>query len=183
MAGRPTPADAYDAATRTYLSGRRLDMRELATEIDVSRNTLYRWTGGREQLLQDVIWSLSEAAIDEIWASTSRRRGTSRLVEALRRYLVTIVESRALQELLRNETYVALRLLTSHGPFQDRLVAKVKHLVDEEAARGTFTPRADTGLLAYAAVRTLEGFVYNDTVVRSEPEVDRAVKVIRLLLE
>ena len=183
MARRPTPADAYDAATRTYLAGRRLDMRELAAEIEVSRNTLYRWTGGREQLLQDVIWALSDAAIDRIWADTSRRRGTSRLVEALRRYLVTIVESHALQEFLRNETYVALRLLTSHGPFQDRLVAKVRQLVDEEAARGTFTPRADTGLLAYAAVRTMEGFVYNDTVVRSEPEVDQAVKVIRLLLE
>lgn len=183
MARRPSPADAYDAATRTYLAGRRLDMRELAAEIEVSRNTLYRWTGGREQLLQDVIWSLSDATIDRIWADTSRRRGTSRLVEALRRYLVTIVESRALQEFLRNETYVALRLLTSHGPFQDSLVGKVRQLVDEEAARGTFTPRADTGLLAYAAVRTMEGFVYNDTVVRSEPEVDQAVKVIRLLLE
>lgn len=183
MARRPTPADAYDAATRTYLAGRRLDMRELAAEIEVSRNTLYRWTGGREQLLQDVIWALSDAAIDRIWVDTSRRRGTSRLVEALRRYLVTIVESSALQEFLRNETYVALRLLTSHGPFQDRLVAKVRQLVDEEATRGTFTPRADTGLLAYAAVRTMEGFVYNDTVVRSEPEVDQAVKVIRLLLE
>jgi AcrR family transcriptional regulator len=183
VAARPTPEAAYDAATRTYLAGRRLDMRELAAEIGVARNTLYRWTGGRERLLQDVIWSLSEAAIDEIWAATRRRRGTSRLVEALRRYLVTIVESDALQSFLRNETYVALRLLTSHGPFQDRLVAKVKELVDEEAARGTFTPRADTELLAYAAVRTLEGFVYNDTVVRSEPEVDRALQVIRLLME
>jgi AcrR family transcriptional regulator len=178
-----TARDAYVAATRTYLAGRRLDMRELAAELGVSRNTLYRWTGVRERLLQDVIWSLSESAIDEIWAATSRRRGTSRLVEALRRYLVTIVESRALQEFLRNETYVALRLLTSQGAFQDRLVAKVRELVDEEVARGTFTPRADTGLLAYAAVRTMEGFVYNDTVVRSEPEVDRAIAVIRLLLE
>lgn len=183
MAGRPTPEAAYDAATRTYLAGRRLDMRELAAELDVSRNTLYRWTGGREQLLQDVIWSLSEATITDIWAATSRRRGTSRLVEALRRYLVTIVDSHALQAFLRNETYVALRLLTSQGPFQDRLVAKVKALVDEEVARGSFVPRADTGLLAYAAVRTMEGFVYNDTVVRSEPEVDRAIRVIRLLLE
>ena len=183
MAVRPTPATAYDAATRAYVAGRRLDMRELAAEIGVARNTLYRWTGGRERLLQDVIWSLSEAAIDEIWAATRRRRGTNRLVEALRRYLVTIVESEALQAFLRNETYVALRLLTSQGPFQDRLVAKVKELVDEEAARGTFTPRADTGLLAYAAVRTLEGFVYNDTAVRSEPEVDRALQVIRLLME
>jgi len=183
MAGRPSPAAAYDAATRAYLAGRRLDMRELATEVGVARNTLYRWTGGREQLLQDVIWSLSEAAIDEIWAATSRRRGTSRLLEALRRYLVTIVESHALQAFLRNETYVALRLLTSHGPFQDRLVAKVRQLIEEEAARGTFVPRADTALLAYATVRTMEGFVYNDTVVRAEPEVDSALKVIRLLLE
>lgn len=183
MAARPSPEAAYDVATRTYLAGRRLDMRELAAEIGVARNTLYRWTGGREQLLQDVIWALSDAAISEIWAATSRRRGTSRLVEALRRYLVTIVDSHALQAFLRNETYVALRLLTSQGPFQDRLVARVKELVDEEASRGTFTPRADTGLLAYAAVRTMEGFVYNDTVVRSEPEVDRAVKVIRLLLQ
>jgi AcrR family transcriptional regulator len=178
-----TPRDAYDAATRAYLAGRRLDMRELAHELGVSRNTLYRWTGGRERLLQDVIWSLSESVIDDIWSSTARRRGTSRLVEALRRYLVTIVDSHALQAFLRNETYVALRLLTAQGSFQDRLVAKVRTLVDEEVARGTFTPRADTGLLAYAAVRTMEGFVYNDTVVRSEPEVDRAVQVIRLLLE
>ncbi|HET6167911.1 MAG TPA: QsdR family transcriptional regulator [Marmoricola sp.] len=177
-----TRQDAYDAATRTYLAGKRLDMRELATELGVSRNTLYRWTGDRERLLQDVIWTLSEAAITEIWAQTARRRGASRLVEALRRYLVTIVESQALQAFLRNETYVALRLLTSQGPFQDRLVAEVTRLLDEEVARGTFSPRADTGLLAYATVRTMEGFVYNDTVVRSEPEVERAVQVIRLLL-
>jgi AcrR family transcriptional regulator len=178
-----TRDDAYAAATRAYLAGRRLDMRELATELGVSRNTLYRWTGDRERLLQDVIWSLSEATIDDIWAATARRRGVSRLVEALRRYLVAIVESHALQAFLRNETYVALRLLTSHGAFQDRLVEKVRDLVDEEAARGTFAPRADTGLLAYATVRTMEGFVYNDTVVRTEPGVDRAVQVIRLLLE
>lgn len=177
-----TPADAQAAATAAYLAGRRLDMRELAAELGVSRNTLYRWTGDRERLLQDVIWSLSEAAIDEIWAATARRRGVSRLVESLRRYLVTIVESHALQAFLRNETYVALRLLTSQGAFQDRLVAKVQALVEEEAARGAFTPRADTGLLAYATVRTMEGFVYNDTVVRTEPEVERAVQVIRLLL-
>ena len=183
MAGRPTPEAAYAAATRAYLAGRRLDMQELAGELGVARNTLYRWTGGRERLLQDVIWSLSEAAIAEIWAATARRRGTSRLVEALRRYLVAIVDSHALQAFLRNETYVALRLLTSQGAFQDRLVAQVKRLLDEEASRGTFTPRADTGLLAYAVVRTIEGFVYNDTVVRSDPEVDRAVRVIRLLLE
>jgi AcrR family transcriptional regulator len=182
MAERATREAAHAAATRVYLAGRRLDMRELAAELGVSRNTLYRWTGGRELLLQDVIWSLSATAIEEIWAATSRRRGVSRLIEALRRYLVTIVESQALQSFLRNETYVALRLLTAQGPFQDRLVAEVKRLLDEEVARGAFVPRAATDDLAYATVRLIEGFVYNDTIVRSEPEVDRAIGVIRLLL-
>src|SRR5690349_14579258 len=119
-----TRQDALVLATRTYLAGERLDMRELAGSLSISRNTLYRWTGGREQLLQDVIWALSEKAIADIWASTSRRRGASRLREALRLYLQTIVESEPLHAFLRNETHAALRLLTARGPFQDRLVAE-----------------------------------------------------------
>lgn len=176
------PQDAYAAATRTYLAGERLDMRELAGELAISRTTLYRWTGGRERLLQDVIWALSERAIADIWTTTSRRRGARRLREALRRYVETIVASEALHAFLRNETSVALRLLTSRGPFQDRLVGEVRRLLDDEAARGTWTPRADTGLLAYAVVRLIEGFVYNDAIVEREPAVDEALAVIDLLL-
>jgi AcrR family transcriptional regulator len=158
-------------------------MRELAAGLGISRNTLYRWTGGRDRLLQDVIWSLSERAIADIWAATSRRRGTSRLLEALRRYVETITDSAALHAFLRNETHAALRLLTSRGPFQDRLVAEVRRLVEDEVARGTYTPRGDIGLLSYAIVRLIEGFVYNDAIVESEPAVDDALRVIRLLLE
>lgn len=178
-----TPADVHAAATRVYLAGERLDMRELAGELGISRNTLYRWTGGRDRLLQDVIWALSERAIIDIWAATSRRRGTSRLLEALRRYVETIIASEALHAFLRNETHAALRLLTARGPFQDRLVAEVRRLVEEEIARGTYTPRGDVGLLSYAVVRLIEGFVYNDTIVEREPAVDDALRVIRLLLE
>ncbi|MBO9522178.1 MAG: TetR/AcrR family transcriptional regulator [Nocardioidaceae bacterium] len=178
-----TPEDAHAAATRVYLAGERLDMRELAGELGISRNTLYRWTGGRDRLLQDVIWALSERAITDIWAGTSRRRGTSRLLEALRRYVETITASDALHAFLRNETHAALRLLTTRGPFQDRLVAEVRRLVEAEVERGTYTPRGDVGLLAYAVVRLIEGFVYNDTIVEREPAVDDALRVIRLLLE
>lgn len=177
------PEDAYAAATRVYLAGERLDMRELAGELGVSRNTLYRWTGGRELLLADVIWALSARTIADIWAATSRRRGTSRLLEALRRYVETITASAALNAFLRNETHAALRLLTTRGPFQDRLVAEVRRLVEEEVARGHYTPRGDVGLLSYAVVRLIEGFVYNDTIVEREVSVDDAVGVIRLLLE
>ncbi|MGO4257165.1 QsdR family transcriptional regulator [Marmoricola sp. RAF53] len=177
-----SPEDAYAAATRSYLAGRRVDMRELAGEIGVSRNTLYRWTGGRDRLLQDVIWALSERALDDIWAATARRRGASRLREALRRYLEIVIASEPLHAFLRNETSVALRLLTARGPFQDRLVARTVAQLDEEAARGTWTPRADTALLGYAVVRLIEGFVYNDAIIQSRPAVDDAVAVIDLLL-
>lgn len=183
-----TPADAYAAATRAYLAGERIDMRQLAGELGVSRNTLYRWTKSRERLIQDVVWELSRAAIAEIWAATARRRGPSRLVEALRRYVVTIADSHALQSFVRNETYAALRLLTARGPFQDRLVAEVQRLVEEEAARGTWAPRADTAVLAYGIVRLIEGFVYNTVaaddqgLLQDDPAIDDALAVIRLLL-
>ncbi|MCW2752661.1 MAG: TetR family transcriptional regulator [Marmoricola sp.] len=178
-----SPPDAYAAATRTYLSGQRVDMRELARELDISRNTLYRWTGGRERLLQDVIWALSQLVIDDVWARTAALSGADRVVEALRLYVETVTGSAALQEFLRNETYAALRLLTSRGPFQDKLVAEVKRLADEEAARGTYVPRGDTGLLAYAVVRLIEGFVYNDAIVQRETAIDEALEVIRLLMD
>ncbi|HET6154460.1 MAG TPA: QsdR family transcriptional regulator [Marmoricola sp.] len=184
-----TPADAYAAATRAYLAGQRLDMRQLAGEVGVSRNTLYRWTGGREQLIGDVAWRLSEAAIRDIWASTARRRGSSRLLAALRGYVVVTVGSHALQSFVRNETYAALRLLTSRGPFQDRLVAEVQRLIDEEAARGSWAPRSETALLAYGVVRLIEGFVYNTAsgeqagLLQDDPAIDDALAVIRLLLD
>lgn len=177
-----TPADAYAAATRAYLAGRRVDMRELATELGVARTTLYRWTGGREQLLAEVVWSLSETLVDDVWARTAHRRGVERLVEALRLYLTAIVESRALHAFLQNETYAALRLLTSRGPFQDRLVAAVKRLALEEQDRGTLTLPADPDLLAYGIVRLLEGFVYNDAIVAREPAIDEAMAMVRLVL-
>ena len=180
MTGRE---DALAAATRTYLAGERLDMCDLARELAISRNTLYRWTGGRERLLQDVVWELSAKAIQEIWTSTSRRRGASRLREALRLYLETVVASEPLHAFLRNETHAALRLLTARGPFQDRLVAEVRRLMEAEADRGTWTPRGDVGTLAYAVVRLIEGFVYNDAIVQRDTAVDEALVVIDLLLE
>lgn len=178
-----TPADAYALATRAYLAGERIDMRQLAVELGISRNTLYRWTQSRERLIQDVAWELSRATIEEVWRSTSRRRGSSRLLEALRLYVEAILGSHALRSFVRNETYTALRLLTSRGPFQDRLVAEVQRLIDEEAARGHWTPPSrDTGVLAYGIVRLIEGFVYDDALVQDSAAAGDALAVIGLLL-
>jgi AcrR family transcriptional regulator len=180
---RATPAAAFEAARHVYLSGKRLDMRELAGELGVARTTLYRWTGGRDQLLMDVIWSLSEDLIADVWSKTSDRRGTERLLETFRQYTKVVVRSRALRAFLLNETRAALRLLTTRGSFQDRLVDIVQRIIEEEQTRGAFNPRVEPPVLAYAIVRVIEGFVYNDSIAALEPQVDTAIDIVRLILE
>src|SRR4051812_16179207 len=59
-APRATPAEAFRLARRSFLKGERLDMSQLAQQLSISRPTLYRWTGDRDSLLIDVVWSLTE---------------------------------------------------------------------------------------------------------------------------
>ena len=50
------PAPVFAAAADAHASGQRLDMKSLAQQLGVSRATLYRQAGNREQLLAQVIW-------------------------------------------------------------------------------------------------------------------------------
>ena len=55
------PLDALREGRRRFLAGQRVDMSELATALGISRATLYRWVGDREQLLGEILWSFAEA--------------------------------------------------------------------------------------------------------------------------
>lgn len=179
---RATPAAAFLLARDAYLAGRRIDMRAIATELGVARTTLYRWTGDRDRLIVDVIWALTDGLIDDLWARTRRRRGRSRLLETIRLYTDVITRSAALRAFLHNETEAALRLLTTRGSLQDRLVARMAELIEEEAGRSGYVPRADPQTLAYGVARVIEGFVYNDAISAVDPQVDAAMEVVGLLL-
>ncbi|MEU6559304.1 QsdR family transcriptional regulator [Nocardia nova] len=181
-ATRATPAGAFDLAMQTYLRGERLDMRELATQLDVGRTTIYRWTGDRERLLADLIWYQSQRALDAIWAATTELRGSTRLLTTARAYLEQISADAPFLAFVRNETRTALRLLTTRGPYQNRLVSKVGELLDEEADRTGLPLRADTGLLAYSAVRIIEGFAYNDAIAQIDLRIDDALDILALVL-
>src|SRR5213080_4859145 len=110
---RPTPAAAFHAARRMYLKGRRVDMRALAAELEISRPTLYRWTGQREQLLSDVLWSLSDEIFQRARQEHPRHEGAKRLLAIYRKHVGALVEAQPLHVFLRQETQVALRVLTS----------------------------------------------------------------------
>jgi AcrR family transcriptional regulator len=178
-----SPAGAFVAARRRYLAGERIDMRALAGELGVSRPTLYRWTGPREQLLADILFALSDAAFEAAIRDTSRLTGAPRLLAVFRRHVAAIVSSPPLQTFLRQETQVALRILTGrHASVNPRTVRRVAGLYRAEAQAGHFAPHADIDTLAFAVVCLAESFIYNDASAALEPEVDRAAAVVALLL-
>jgi AcrR family transcriptional regulator len=178
-----TPTTAFRAARRRYLAGERIDMRALAGELGVSRATLYRWTGPREQLISDVVFSLSDDVFEQAKRKTAHLSGAERLLGVFRLHVGALVSAPALQAFLRTETHAALRILTARdGSVQRRTVARLAELYRQEQAAGTFHPRADPDVLAYAVVRVTEGFIYNDAIAAVEPAVDEAATIVALLL-
>jgi AcrR family transcriptional regulator len=178
-----TPATAFAAARRRYLACERIDMRALASELGVSRATLYRWTGDREHLISDVIFSLSDEIFQRAKRETARLTGSARLLAVWRFHVETLVAAAPLHAFLRQETHTALRVLTSRASsVQQRTVAAVADLYRAEQAAGHFAPGTDPDTLAYAVVRVTEGFIYNDAIAAVEPAIERAEAVVALLL-
>jgi len=181
---RATPAGAFRAARRMYLQGLRLDMGALAGELGISRATLYRWTGHRERLLADVLWSLSDEIFERAKADHPEHLGTERLLAIFRQHVGALIDAEPLHVFLQQETHAALRILTSpDGGVQSRTVWKLAELYREEQEAGAFEPRIDPTALAYAVVRVTEGFIYNDAITTIEPELERAARIVALLLE
>jgi AcrR family transcriptional regulator len=179
-----TPAGAFLAARRMYLQGQRLDMGALAKKLGISRATLYRWTGHREQLLGDVLWSLSDDIFEQAKADHPEHLGVERLLAIFRQHVGALIAAEPLHIFLQQETQAALRILTSpDGGVQSRTVAKLAELYREEQQAGTFHPRIEPTALAYAVARVTEGFIYNDAIATIEPELERAERIVALLLE
>ena len=181
---KATPASAFAAAQRTFLTGQRLDMQALAAQLGVSSATLYRWCGQREQLLGEIIGSLSDEILRRARADHREDSGAGRILAVYRQYVGALVNARPLQVFLQQETHAALQILTStEGYVQPRTVRSVHELLREEQEAGTFVPQTDLLSLAYAIVRLTEGFLYHDAIVATEPQVERAARIVALLLD
>ncbi len=80
------PPEIFAAALQVFLACRRLDMRALAADLGISRATLYRKTGSRDQLLGEVLWSLTRRAIERALRSADDLDGVDRVVAVVERY-------------------------------------------------------------------------------------------------
>jgi hypothetical protein len=130
-----------------------------------------------------VLWSLSHQLFEQAKADKPEHTGAERVLAIFRQHVNAIVGARPLRIFLQQETHSALRLLTSDAAgVQPRTVHDLAGLLDEEQRAGALYLRADVERLAYAIVRMTEGFIYHDTVVGTEPDVERAAAMVALLL-
>jgi AcrR family transcriptional regulator len=180
--GRPTPLDALRLARRRWLAGERLDMGALARELGVSRATLYSWVGSREKLIGEVIWSFAEAGVRQA-REEATGAGPDYVVDVVDRFAHLNAAFEPLRRFIEQDPELALRILTSKdGPVQGRMIAVARELLAEQVEAGRLTPALDVDAMAYLMVRVNESFLYSDLITGSEPDVDKAVEVVRILL-
>jgi AcrR family transcriptional regulator len=179
---RPTPLDALRTARRLWLAGERLDMGGLARELGISRATLYSWVGSKERLIGEVIWSFAQEGVRQARDAASGS-GVDYIVDVVERFTRLNASFEPLRRLLEQDPELALRVLTSkRGPVQGRMIAVARELLSEQVQAGALVPALDVDSLAYLMVRVAESFLYSDVITGSEPDIDKAVEVIRVLL-
>ncbi len=157
-------------------------MQELAAELGVNRATLFRWVGGRDDLLAEILWSLAEPTL-AIAVDGASGRGAQRIVDIMDRFATMLDEADYFREFLRREPERALRILSTRASaVQQRLVAAVETILREEITQGQLKPPLPPHDLAYLIVRIVESFLYADLITGEQPDIAKAQLAIRALL-
>ncbi len=182
--GRPPAAtrdEFLDATARRFLAGRRIDVQAICSELGLSRATVHRWCGSRDEVIGEVMVRLVTPLFRAI-AGEGRGRGGGRLVDVFERQLRALAGDRAFRTFLENERETAQRVLTaSDGVVEPRVVELIRESIEAEVARG-YEPPADPGVLAYAIVRMGESFLYADASSGFRGDFDRLRDVYAALL-
>lgn len=184
LSDEPTasPRQALALARKRLLAGQKLDMSALAEELGVSRSTLFRWVGSRNELLVEVFWSLAEPTMRAA-AEAARGRGGARVAAMVGHYLRGVLASPAFSAQLAREPQSTLQLLTLAGsPVQRRTVAAIVRLLEEEVAAGHLEPPLPVPDLAYVIVRIGESMLYTPMITGEPADPDKAEAAVAALL-
>lgn len=172
----------FETAVKCFLRDGWVDMRALAVEAGVGRATLYRRLGARDEVLGEVLWTLTQRSLESARTRTRNAgaTGADRVVAILRSTMTDVVAFPALRRFLERDPETALRILTSkEGVVQGRVVRTIEQLVLDEMG----PPRGITSAaLAYAISRVAEAFCYSDVIAGQAPDIESAAEIIRRLL-
>jgi AcrR family transcriptional regulator len=179
-APRPDAVAAFRLARTWFLAGRRVDMRELAASLGVSRATLHRWVGGRDQLLVEILWAETASVLDNV---SFTGRGAAGIADAIGAFVRTVNASAPFRSFLQREPERALRLLTTKASLvQSRTIGKLAGLLSTEVSAGRLTTPLPVADLAYLLVRIGESFIYTDVITGEEPDASKAHAAVTALL-
>jgi AcrR family transcriptional regulator len=182
MATTASRTDVLACARRRYLDGERIDMSAVAAEVGVSRATLYRWFGARDELVGEAIAREAEAYFARVRARVDGR-GAAALLETFDQINRGLARAPAVRRFLEQEGAAALRILTSSaGKVQPASVAAIASLIEDEMRAGAYDPPVDPRTLAYAIVRLAEAFIYNDALAGIRGDVEGLRQIEAALL-
>jgi AcrR family transcriptional regulator len=173
-------------AARWIFEGRRLDMQGLADELGVSRVTLFRRVGSREELISQALWRLTERMLEiavERWEA-ERPEGELHTPGTIRHINAMVAGSAGLRRLLDDEPALTLRVLTDpRGRVQSGIVAFNEVSLRRDMEEFGLVPITEPSALAYALVRLGESFLYADVIAARKPDVETANRLQQAIIE
>ena len=188
----PTAAEIVRTAAHWIDRGVRLDTRTLAAELGISRSTLFRRAGNREDLMGDALWYLADRTMAGARRAWEKAHGDAvrspdgelRCLAVMRRYRSDVAGNQGFHRLLDDEPVVTIRVLTDpHGRVQPRVMAAHAALLRRDVDDGGFVPVVSLDSLCYAIVRLGEAFLYSDVLASRAPDLDAASTLLAALVE
>lgn len=182
-APRASLGQAFRTACRWFMAGKRIDISALAAEVGVSRVTMHRWVGTRDDLLTEVMWHLTSATLDRLLDELEAAGAAPRTPELLGRYIEVVAANTGVQRLQQEEPETFVRLVTTNASaFQTRLVERVAAVLAEDRRDGLLSVDLPDHELAFAVVRLTEAYAHAPTLTGQPADAELAARVLRALL-
>ena len=183
-ADRPqaTPLEVFKIAKKRWCQGKRISIGDLASEVGISRGTLYRWVGSKDLLMDEVFWAITEPAFAQAIKETPGH-GIDHIIGVHRQFMKSILSFTSTQRFIKEEPSYALRLMTnpSSGVSARVIEATANHLRAQQAM-GHLRFHSSPEKLAEIFILANQGIIYSDVISGRSPAIDKACELIRLLL-
>lgn len=170
---RPDALAAFKLARRWFIQGRKIDMGELGAELEVSRATLFRWVGNRDQLTAEILIDLGAKTFRGLLDRHADKTGPARVAAVFGDFIRSIADAPYFVDFVHRDPEKALRLLTTKAsPVQRRTIALVENLLNEEIPEPDDPSEIAHHDLAYLIVRIGESLLYTDVITGEPPNPD-----------
>ena len=177
------PVDLHRLARKYFIHAQRIELQKLARELGISRATAYRWAGSADQLVGEVLASLTRDSFERLAKASVDKTGSDRVLYVLNEGMRISHEFPALRRFLRRDPETGLKVVASKdGPVQAATIDSIRDLLIQEIQAGHLSLPVDPAVMAFALTRMIESFLYADLISGVESDLDNASKILELML-